>query len=136
MEAYSGRCCLGVIWGLEVEDASCRHSPEWARLARFGGGAFLQPYCRKRGERPDSLDKTDRQIGSDRLMIELDNCGLFDLEHNKFPTLDCCGFLDRSCSGARLVSITQVLFTRLVTGPQRLASSIIIRNGVRTATLL
>jgi hypothetical protein len=29
VEAYSAGCCLGVIWDLEVEDASCRHSPEW-----------------------------------------------------------------------------------------------------------
>jgi hypothetical protein len=69
VEAHSGGCCLGVIWGLEVEDASCRHSPEWARLARFGGGAFLQPYCRKTWGTTRHSDKT-ALTGSDRLMID------------------------------------------------------------------
>ena len=99
--------------------------PEWARLARFGG-APVAPSCsltvenKTWGTTSQTTNRLDR-IGSDRLIefefeFEFDNCGLFHLEHNKFTILNYSSFLEQSCSGARLVSITQVLFTELITG--------------------
>jgi hypothetical protein len=80
-------------------------------MGKFGSlASVVAPSCSLAVENVGN-DQTalTRLTGSDGLMIELDNCGLFDLEHNKLTTLDYCGFLDRSCSGARLVSITQVV---------------------------
>jgi hypothetical protein len=76
------------------------------------------------GTTSQTTNRLDR-IGSDRLIefefefefeFDNDNCGLFHLEHNKLTILNYSSFLQQSRSGARLVSITQVLFTELVTG--------------------